>query len=184
MLTALAAAMALQAETPAASPAPVRTLKDIPGVTVSYYDVAGKNLKALNQSLKKQRPIGSNGEPNAVGSTWKIGASVQKQTEGEKCSVVGAKVTLEAKVELPRLANPAAVEAKSLTAWNDFAGGLEKMAAMDLGFLTDHMPDIEKAMIGQSCNAVSGAMNAAIDRLTAQEKEYMAAATATPTAQK
>ena len=182
-LTALAAAMALQTA-PAASPAPARTLKDIPGVTVSYYDVAGKNLKALKKSLAQQRPIGSNGEPNAVGSTWKIGADVQKQTEGGKCTVVGAQVTLEGKVDLPRLANPAAVEANSLTTWNNFAAGLEKLAAMDFGFLTDHMPDIEKAMIGQSCDAVSGAMNAAIDRLTAQEKEFMAAATAPPVAQK
>ncbi|MCL6683338.1 DUF922 domain-containing protein [Sphingomonas alba] len=175
MMMMLIAAMAVQAATPPAGPpTAARPLKDIPGVTVSYYDVAGKNQKQIKDALKKLRPVGANGEPQAIKSSWDVGAGVQKQTEGDKCTIIGAKVTLEGKVELPRLADPAKADADTVKAWNEYVARLENVAALDFNFVSDRMPDIEKALTGQTCDAASGAMSAAVDRLAAQERGYMA----------
>lgn len=174
LLAALAATGAAQAATPPAAPA-ARTLKDIPGVTIKYYDVAGKNPRAIQKSIASQRPKGADGQPVTAGFNWNANTEVTKRTEGTTCTISAANVKFSATAELPRLVDEKALEPQELKSWNDYVAGLDAAAAMELGFYADRMGQVQAALVGKSCDAAPAALDAALAQLKAQEQQFVAA---------
>jgi predicted secreted Zn-dependent protease len=178
LLAALAATAAVQAAPPAAPPpaAPAeRTLSQIPGVTIKYYDVSGKNAKELQASIDSQRPKDPTGKAATGGFNWNVKTDVTKSTQGNVCTVSAAHVQFEATAELPRLADPAKLDPRLQKGWNDYVHGMDTGMANQIGFFADRMGDLEKALVGQSCDNASPALDAAIERLKAQEQTFAAA---------
>src|SRR4051812_35279968 len=143
MLTLIALLTAAQAAAPATAPvAAPRMLKDIPGVTIKYYDVAGKNGRAIQKSIAQLRPKGSDGKPVTAGYSWNTNAQVVKATQGTTCTIKSAKVELSGIAELPRLTEAQAVDKGTLQSWNDYVAQLDAGIAAELGYFADHMPDL------------------------------------------
>lgn len=181
LLMAFASITGQAAATPV--PAPVqlpagRTLQQLPGATVSYYDVTGKNEKALTKSIQTQRPKDAAGQPLVAGNGWELGAKISKRTENGKCTIVAADITFKAKVELPRLANPQALKSDVRSAWADYFQTVEAMTAADMWFIHDRLPEIQKALVGLDCAASRTALDAAIAKLKAEESAFLARAKA------
>jgi predicted secreted Zn-dependent protease len=178
LLAALAATAAAQATPPAATPvvpAPAeRTLSQISGVTINYYDVSGMNLKQLKESIAALRPKDPTGNPIAGGFKWDVQTGVTKTTTGSTCKITGAHVVFDATADLPRLANPQALDAKSLAVWNNYVREMDVDAAKQVGFYADRMGEIEKALIGQNCDAAAPMLNTALDKLKAEEQAWIA----------
>lgn len=179
---AIAAAGSAQAAEPAAA-APQRPLNQIPGVTVNYYDVTGKNAKDFRKSIAAQRPAGADGLPVTVGSKWTINAAVSKRTEGEVCTIENANATFTGTVELPRLATTEGVAPQELANWNQYAASLEAEAAARLGFVQSQVGAVEQAIEAASCDGASAALDAATARVKAQENELAAQRAAAAAAQ-
>lgn len=173
ILIAIAAAGSAQAAEPAAA-APQRTLSQIPGVTVNYYEVTGDSAKDFRKSIAAQRPKGADGLPVTVGSKWTINAAVSKRTEADVCKIENATATFAGEVELPRLATTEGVPPEELTNWNTYVASLEAEAATRLGFVQSQISAVEQAIEAASCDAAGAALEAATNRVKAQESELAA----------
>lgn len=177
LLSALAATAAIQAApattaaTPAA-PAPAAVpaapkLGDLAGVTISHYDVSGQSLDELKQVLTAQRPQG------AAGSNWTVGASLQKRTVGEKCKITGADVKFTGTAQLPRLATPQLLKPEEMKIWNGYVASLEVTAAEDLSFVHQRIGRVRDALVSASCDNAGAVANAAIDKLKAEQQQFV-----------
>ncbi len=121
--------------------------------TVRYYDVAGKNLKGAIKSITEQRPKDASGQPITASTNWTIKTELSKRTEGTACKIVGARATLVATAELPRLLDEKSFSKKDLNAWQAYAATLETAAAAKLWFVNDHTGDVEKAVLAGTCDS-------------------------------
>lgn len=171
LLMAFSALTGVQAAAPAAPvatpAAPARALSSIPGVTVQYYDVTGNNGKEVEKSLKAVRRAGPDGNPVPASTSWKADAQIQKRTEGTACKIVSAKMVFSGTAELPRLVS-AKPEPAFVPQWQAFMKELEADSAADLGYIYDHIGEIEKAVLAAPCETAGAAMQAATDSLKAR----------------
>jgi predicted secreted Zn-dependent protease len=110
-------------------------LQSLPGTTVQYYDVPGRNGPAIEKNLKR---ILAQPAPNNTAAqvyNWNLGMSINRRTEGTVCTVTKATAELKANVYLPRLTEEARVPAEELASFKSWASGLETQAAQNLGFV-------------------------------------------------
>lgn len=175
VLAAMAASPAagLSQVVPAPSPAPVLaapavTLEQIPGVTIQYYDVSGSSIPLLRASVDAQRPKNAAGQAMAADAKWSIGTNVKRQTTGNACKIVGATASFKAQVLLPRLVNPegVVVPAPVMTEWQRYVGSLAQQQAAVLHQVHSRLPEVERAVMGSTCEGAGAAANAAIARIT------------------
>lgn len=161
------------APAPAATPVVRRTVKDLPNTTTTYYDVSGRSGPAIERSLKKL--LSDPALKNKVElMAWNVGAQVTKRTVGDKCTVGGVKATLNAEVRLPRLADEPKVPAAVLANWRTYVAGVESEAADNLWFISDQLREIEKTMVGRSCDQATPGWNAGLETLKLRVAEFAA----------
>ncbi len=171
----------VQAATPAPANAPVlqpavpavpgKTLKDLPKTTIRYFDVTGKDLKAINKSIAVLQQADSPVRA-AAPTTWAIDTTFKKVTTGEQCKVTDAQAAFSASVGLPRLVSDPAHKPELLATWRTYAANLENIHAANLWFVYDRVGDVEKAILASSCEGAQGAGTAAVERLKAQAAEF------------
>ncbi len=154
-----ARAAAVSATPAVVTATPGRMLKDLPGTTIVYYDIAGTTMPEIQLSLQTVHANPANKDAARL-YTWDVGTRIQKATTGTKCTVQGATTTLTAKVRLPRLAEQAKVQAPVMANWTAYASQAENQAAADLWFLTDRLRGAEKFLIGMPCEQAGPAWNA------------------------
>lgn len=168
-----ASAIATQAAAPATA-APARALKDIPGVTITYYDVTGKNGQAIAKSIEKNAPRAPGSKEAQAGTTnWTMKAQYTQRTVDGKCSIASAKAVFEGQATLPRLTTEATVNPQLKEQWKTFLSGLENGAAAQLGYAYDRTGDVEKAILAASCENVNTVGSEAIAKLRTEAAAYM-----------
>lgn len=169
-----ATALAGAAQGPAVpAAAPARALKDIPSVTITYYDVTGKNGDAIRKSMEKNAPRAPGSKEALAGTTnWTMKAEYTQRTTNGKCAVASAKANFQGTATLPRLTNEPTVNRELQGQWRAFIGGLETAAAADLGYAYDHAGDVEKAIVSATCETAGTAGSEAIAKLRQQASEY------------
>jgi len=152
---------------------PGRGLKEVPNITIKYYDVSGKNYADVIRSIEKQRPRDPASNQLMVGgASWSLGASMTQVTRGKVCTVTGAKAEFSADAELPRLVNEQALSPKQLAYWRAYLSQIEVPAAAGLWYVLDRIPAFEKSMVGKDCAAASASANAAIAQLKRDQEAY------------
>jgi predicted secreted Zn-dependent protease len=156
-MISLLLALALQAA-PAAQPVlpppatAARSLKDLPNLTISYYDVSGKDMKAISKSIAQQRPKDpATGQVVTGGTRWNLAPSFTRRTTDGVCKVVDVKTEFKAGADLPRLTNEASLSPDVVSAWRAFQADLERDAAAKLWFVHDRMAGLSSAMMGKDC---------------------------------
>lgn len=161
----------------AASAAPAiatgRALKDLPGTTVTYYDIPGKTGPAIEKSLKNLLADPASKDVVRL-LKWDVGTQIVKRTTGTECTIQGAKSTLTAEVRLPRLAEEAKVAATVLANWNAYAARIENEAATNLWFVSDRLRGAEQSLVGLSCDQAGPVWNAKVESVKTQLKEFIA----------
>lgn len=160
---------------PSAAPAVTtgRTLKDLPGTTVTYYDIPGKTGTAIQKSMAKLLSDPASKEVVRLMS-WDVDAAIVKRSTGTMCTIQSAKSTFTAKVRLPRLAEQAKVAADVLANWNAYSARIENEAATNLWFVSDRLRGAEQSLVGINCDQAGPVWNAKVDSVKAQLQEYMA----------
>jgi predicted secreted Zn-dependent protease len=157
---------------------PGRGLKDVPNLTIRYYDVSGKDLKAVVKTLTEQRPKDASGQPITAAANWTIATSFSRRTTNGQCKIVAAHAAVTATADLPRLLNETKFPPKDLLSWQGYLANLEVAAAGKLWFAHDHAGDVEKAVLASSCEGAQAAGAAAIERLRAQAAAFQPSAPA------
>lgn len=187
MLTTLLAAAALAQAAPASpapapattAVAPARALAALPGVSINYLDVAGKNMKSIQKSLdlvsidpatKAKRKL----------FTWNVGAQVTNSTVNQKCTVQKATATLTSTVNMPRLPELARASKQVQADWQKYVSELETEAAANLWFINDQLRGIERSMVGVDCARSREVWNAAMNKINVDLAAFNAARTAPP----
>jgi len=146
---------------------PGRTLKDLPGATVTYFDVPGKTGPAIDKSLKRMLD-----DPTAKDAvrmfSWDVDMQITKITKGTTCTVQNAKSTLTVKVRLPRLAEQAKVRKDVLANWTTYVTNVENESAANLWFLSDRLRGAAQTVVGIPCDQARPAWNAKLDTVKAE----------------
>lgn len=160
---------------PIASTAPTatagRTLKDLPGTTITYYDIAGKTGPAIEKSLKKLHADPASKDVVRL-LNWDVDTQIVKQTKGATCTIQSAKSTLKAEVRLPRLAE-AKIANIVLANWNAYTTRLENEAATNLWFVSDRLRGAEQSLVGISCDQAAPVWNAKVESVKTQLNEFL-----------
>lgn len=158
---------------PAAAGVSSRSLKDVPNITIKYYDVSGKDMRTINRSIAKQRPKDpATKQPLVGGTNWTLDATLTKRTTNGQCTVIAAKGQFAAAAELPRLVTEKIVPFQILESWKSYVAQLEKSAANSLWFVHDRVRAVESAMVGKPCDAAAIAGNAAIAQLKRDDADF------------
>ena len=157
---------------PAVPAVPGKTLADLPNTTITYFDVSGRNLKAINKSIVEHQKIGPGGRPAVAPTGWAIDAGFNKVTSGGQCKVANAKATFSAKVVMPRLVSDTGHTPELLATWRAYLAGVENAQAADLWFVYDRIRDVESAILASTCEGAQSAGAAAVERLRAQAAEF------------
>jgi len=152
------------------TPATGRKLSAIPGVTVKYYDVIGRNVGELHDWLDKHGPRDSQSHKvTPATSNWSIGSAVRFTKTGGRCTLTGATLKFTATAQLPRLAPGQKLPPAVLASWNAYVAAIEDRHAARLSFVHDRMGEVESAIMRSSCADWQKAPSEAIDRLSDQQ---------------
>ena len=156
---------------------PGKTLRDLPNVTFQYFDVAGKNLKAINKSIERSQKPNSSGKAAVAPTGWAIDTKFNKLSRAGQCKVTDAKATFSAKVVLPRLVPNQAHPPELMASWRAYLAGIENAQAANLWFVYDRIPTVESAILASSCEGAQAAGTAAVQRLQGLASEFARAKT-------
>lgn len=170
LLMALTAMTGVQAAAPAPAAPPaaaVRPLASVPGVTVNYFPIAGTEIKEIQKSLQAIQV--ANTHPT---TKWDVRANIKKRTEGTACTITSADVGMTAVANLPRLADESKVAAPVLANWKTYVAEIEATAANSLWFVADRLPAVQASLAGKSCDQAQSTMDAALNKLKADQKVY------------
>jgi len=155
------------APTAPATPVAGRALRDLPGTTISYYEVAGRTVPEIELALKTM--LADNAVKDKVPLySWKVGTELTKATSGTKCVVKKASSNFTAKVSLPRLAKPTKVKKGVMAQWTAYVTNAENSAATSLWFLAHRLRGAEQALVGLACDQADPAWNATLERVKAE----------------
>jgi predicted secreted Zn-dependent protease len=185
-LYALAAGVALAACAPPATPAPGNApaeatpktsaqsvaLVEIPGVTVSYYEVSGDSIPAIRQALNAARPRDPNdGAAVDALSRWYIGWRWPAGADGS-CDLARAEIRFTATVQFPRLATsrarPAAVQAR----WQAYLAVLERHEGEHVRHAYQRRGEVLAAIRASTCAGANDAGLAAVHALARWDLDY------------
>jgi predicted secreted Zn-dependent protease len=173
-----ATAQQVVAVTPVPSP-----LASIPGVTVTYYDVTGNTIDALNAAIAAQRPKdAATGAPIPSSAKWSIGVNVKKATTGTVCKLTDATPRFTGEVVMPRLVNAETVPVPVRNQWAAYVASMEQRHAETLRRPYQRLGEVRTAVMASSCEGASAAANRAIAEITKAPPAPVAApAAVTPT---
>ena len=165
-------------QAPAAAPQPIvpavpgKTLRDLPNVTFRYFDVAGKNLKAINKAIEQSQKPDASGKAAVAPTGWAIDTKFNKLSRAGQCKVTDAKATFSATVVLPRLVTNPAHTPELRAKWQSYLAGIENVQAANLWFVYERVPTVDSAILASSCEGAQAAGTAAVQRLQALAGEF------------
>ena len=157
---------------PTVAAVPGKTLRDLPNVTLRYFDVAGKNLKAINKSIERSQTVDASGKAPVTPTAWAVDTTFNKVTGNGQCKVTAAKASFSANVVLPRLVSDRAHTPELMASWRSYLAGVENAQAANLWFVYDRIRTVESAILASSCEGAQSAGSAAVERLRAQVAEF------------
>ena len=142
----------------------VRSLSELPNMTILYYDVAGNDVASINRSIVRQRPsVG--GRPQAASADWTVNASFRRRTENGRCRVAAVDVAFAGRAELPRLANEQQLKPALLKQWRQYVEGLQANELPTLAFVYSQLDAVKEAVLASSCDQAKATAAAAVDSL-------------------
>jgi predicted secreted Zn-dependent protease len=157
---------------PQSMPAPPRKLSEIPGVTVTYYDVVGTDIPKLHISLEKSGPRDvQTHRVTPATSNWSIGSAIKYTKTGGQCTLTGATLKFTATAVLPRLGGRVKLPATALASWNAYVAVIEDRQAAQLAFVHDRMGEVRGAILHSNCGNWQKAASAAIQRLSDEQAQ-------------
>ena len=160
---------------PATTAPAARSLASLPGIKINYYDVTGKNMKAVIKSIDKQRKDPATGQTRTVAHNWSIDAGFRKRTVNGVCTITAVEAPFIATVELPRHAKPAELAAADAAEWQKFTAKIETEVAAKMWFAYDRSLALEAAIKGKDCDKGIADGTAFINQLKADAAAFQPA---------
>ncbi len=144
----------------------------IPNITFTYYEVSGTTATELRRSIDKARPADpKNGDRFDALSHWRV-AWAWKSDGKTKCDLSATTLSFSATVLMPRLAAPDSLSPELRARWDHYIAALETHEAGHVRHAYDHHGEVLTAIKGATCETVSKAAQAAIDKIDEYNIEY------------
>lgn len=159
----------------ALSPARAQTtdaFADIPGVTVAYYDVEGRDGPMIRRAIDARRPTDTHDRTRVDAiSRWSMRWSLRGSAAGT-CDLDSVVITFAATVTMPRLTSPVMLSPALKADWDRYVAALERHEAGHVRYAYDHRDDVRAAIRAGSCATVAAAGKAAIARIAEHDVAY------------
>lgn len=167
----LGAAVAVSALFPATVTDVVTPFADIPNVTITPYDVTGRNAAAVRRAIDAVRPTDPHDGQRVDGLShyefrWRWHGGGQG-----KCTAAPEDVTFSATVTIPRLAEDDAPSRLR----EQFGRYLQSLLVHEEGHIRyayEHRGDIAAAINAATCDTAKAAAMAALKTIAAHDIEY------------
>lgn len=166
-LLAFTAAAMLSTQIPektANSGVTVRSLSELPNMTIRYYDVVGNDVASINKSIVKQRPL-VGGKPLVASVDWTVNASFKRRTEDAHCRVDAVEVSFAAQADFPKLANERELNAPLVKQWHRYVEGLQANELPTLAFVYSQLDAVRDAVLASPCERAKANAAAAVEGL-------------------
>ena len=158
----------------AQQPADLRALArfgDVPNVTITYYDVAGRDIAGIHKAIATAAPKDPVTHASLPAtSSWTVGVAVKSETVANRCRITGVTLKFRGQAAMPRLLIGKDVPAPIIAAWNVYLARLEDRQAAQLRFAYERMGDVERAVLGSRCDRSEAAADAALAKLQEQQR--------------
>ena len=162
--------LALAAQQPA-DPRLLAKFSDVPNVTITYYDVAGRDIAEIHRAIATAAPKDPVTHASLPAtSSWTVRVAVKSETVANRCRVTGATLNFRGQAVMPRLLIGEDVPARVVAAWNIYLAQLEDRQAAQLRFAYERTSDVERAVLGSRCDRSESAADAALARLQEQQR--------------
>ena len=139
----------------------------LPNTRIDYYDVAGRDVGAINRSIRQSRPKTAAGKTIPSSTDWQVKAGFERTSVGGQCRVSAATATFNAAVTLPRLTEGDRLTRTERERWNQYVALLEQNSAATLAFVVANVGTVEQAMLAAPCERAGQVGAEAIRRLRA-----------------
>jgi len=150
---------------------PLARFSDVPGVEITYYDVAGRDVPQIHKAVRKAAPRDpATQHPLPATSSWTVAVAVRSTTTGNVCRITGATLKFRGQAVMPRLQADKDTPAPVVAAWNTYVARLESRQAAQLRFAYDRLGEVERAILGSPCNKAEAATDSALARLEEQQR--------------
>lgn len=157
--------------------APLARFADLPNVTVTYYDVSGRDAREVHHSITQRAPRDpATGRPVPATSDWSMKAAVSTSTTAGRCTITAARLDFAGTARMPRLVttNGQPIPPALLASWQRYAAALEERQVAQLRFAYDRLPQVERAIRASNCRDWKTVAAAAIDKVRRDKAEARA----------
>lgn len=150
--------------------AAVPALRGIPNVSVSYYDIEATDAAGIKAELGARGIRWGRKRFRAL-TTWNYDWHWDA-APGGGCGTAGAQVKFEAKVTLPRHANPDALSPQIARAWKSYMEALIRHEANHVRLAYDGRLLVADAVRSSGCGSADAAGELAIAKINYESAKY------------
>lgn len=147
-------------------------LRDIPGVSLRYYEVSGDSVTSVRASINRRRPTDATGRRYDGLTSAKIVWSWSYATSGDACWVTGANVHLKAVVILPWLTSGDTLSGADRRRWNAYIRALAEHERGHLQYAQDRLETIRAAILESDCDGVDAAVESMMREIGKHDVVY------------
>jgi predicted secreted Zn-dependent protease len=153
-----------------ADAAAIPELRGIPNVSVSYYEISATDTAGIKAELLESGILWGKRRFRAMTSwnyDWRWDAA-----PGGGCGTAGARVKFEAKLTLPRHANPDALSPQAARAWNSYMGALIRHEANHVRMAYQGRQLVADAVRSSGCASANAAGELAMAKINYESAKY------------
>jgi len=154
---------------PAEAPETTDPFAGIPNVQFLYYDVSGDSTAEIRRAINAGR--GDTRHYDAS-TTWHFKWRWAVDRNSGTCDLASTKLTYNAEVRLPRLADPERLASSLRAQWARYYAALRRHEAGHASYPYAHRGEILAAIQGSDCAHASEAAKAVLARFTAHDIAY------------
>ncbi len=159
---------------PPPSPLPPQSIvvegASLHGVDIEWYDVSGRDVVSLRESVRAAAPRNDDGEPTLGRTQWN--ATWTWKGEGEPCHVERVDVDVSLLVWLPRWSPGAGTDAGMIARWRAYLDALVLHERGHLELLMPQLAQLDHILRAAPCEDVDAVGAIALDAIRALNREY------------
>lgn len=146
-------------------------LVDIPGTTITYYEIDGDSEDVLRDQLNHLAPVGLDGYPGDAVTNWYIRWNWPGYGTAD-CDLSQATASYEIEVVFPRWTPPQDASPELVAKWNAYVHALAEHEQGHVDYVVVHYLDVLEAIQGAGCLTADGAAQAALEPIRQHDRDY------------
>jgi predicted secreted Zn-dependent protease len=141
--------------------------------TYSYFSVGGRTLDEIESDLMRRGPkVKSSGRRHPGATQMEFISRISYGQQGNSCRIVGASVTVKAKVILPKWRRPKGADADVRLIWDTLEADIKRHEESHIIIAKNHARELEQALVAlrqkPDCEQAAAAVKATTNKILAR----------------